>query len=136
MRKYPCREGILVLVVGSSGVGKDTLLKCAREELDGDDRFKFVRRVITRPASGGEDNEFATEAAFRQRVEKGGFTLHWQAHGLFYGLPAIVDDWLRIGSALLHKMRIWDSLKESRRVIGLDAEAPEAAIPHDELERV
>jgi len=41
---------MLVLVVGPSGAGKDSLLKAAREEFRGDPRIGFARRVITRPA--------------------------------------------------------------------------------------
>jgi len=76
---------MLVLVVGPSGAGKDTLLNAARRALASDGRFRFVRRVITRPADpGGEDHEPITEAAFAQRD----FALQWQAHGLHYGIPA------------------------------------------------
>jgi ribose 1,5-bisphosphokinase len=76
---------MLVLVVGPSGAGKDTLLEAAQQALADDPRFRFVRRVITRPAeAGGEAHEAVTETEFATRD----FALQWQAHGLRYGIPA------------------------------------------------
>jgi ribose 1,5-bisphosphokinase len=78
---------MLVLVVGPSGAGKDTLLLGAKAALAGNPRYRFVRRVITRPAdAGAEDHEAVTETAFATRD----FALQWQAHGLRYGIPAAI----------------------------------------------
>jgi ribose 1,5-bisphosphokinase len=84
---------MLVLVVGPSGAGKDTVLGLVKQAVAGDSRFRFVRRVITRPAdAGGEEHEAVSEAAFAQRR----FALQWQAHGLSYGIPLdVVDDLAR-----------------------------------------
>ena len=84
--------GHLMLVVGPSGSGKDTLLAAAALSLRNDPRFRFVRRVITR-APGIEGNEAIGEAAFAAREAAGDFALSWGAHGLRYGIPAdIVSD--------------------------------------------
>jgi ribose 1,5-bisphosphokinase len=89
---------MLVLVVGPSGAGKDTLLDAARQTLAGDQRFRFVRRVITRPAdAGGEAHEPVTEAEFATRD----FALAWQAHGLHYGITADITTDLDAGRVVV-----------------------------------
>lgn len=93
---------MLILVVGPSGAGKDSLLNGARVALAADPRFRFVRRVITRPAdAGGEAHEPATEAKFLTRRAAGGFALDWQAHGLRYGIPADITADLAAGRAVI-----------------------------------
>jgi ribose 1,5-bisphosphokinase len=76
---------MIFAIVGPSGAGKDSLIAGAMaRRLD----LRLVRRVITRPAeAGGEDFEAVSEAAFRARLKTGAFALHWQAHGLHYGIP-------------------------------------------------
>lgn len=91
----------LVLIVGPSGAGKDTLIDYAKGRLQHESRIHFVRRVITRPASVGEDHEPVSAAVFDQYVEGGAFALHWEAHGLQYGLPGIVDHWLAQGHVVV-----------------------------------
>jgi phosphonate metabolism protein PhnN/1,5-bisphosphokinase (PRPP-forming) len=77
---------MLVLVVGPSGAGKDSLLKAAREVFRDDARIHFARRVITRPPDpDGEDHEASTLEDFDARD----FALSWSAHGLRYGIPAV-----------------------------------------------
>lgn len=57
-----------------------------------DPRFVLARRVITRPGdAGGEDFEGVDDADFDRRAQRGDFALHWEAHGLRYGIPAHVD---------------------------------------------
>jgi ribose 1,5-bisphosphokinase len=89
---------MLVLVVGPSGAGKDTLLDAARQALADDPRFRFVRRVITRPAQAvGEAHEPVTDAEFATRE----FALSWQAHGLRYGIPADIAADLQAGRVVV-----------------------------------
>ena len=79
--------GVLFLVVGPSGVGKDTLIDAARATLASDRCIHFARRVVTRPrAAGGEDFEAMGEADFRASERDGAFAVTWRAHGLAYGI--------------------------------------------------
>lgn len=76
---------MIFAVVGPSGAGKDTLIEGALKERPD---LRLIRRVITRPTwAGGEDFEGVTEVDFATRVQNGDFALHWQAHGLHYGIP-------------------------------------------------
>lgn len=77
--------GRVFFVVGPSGAGKDTLLAGA---IAADPRLHLARRVITRPSSaGGEPFEGVDEAEFERRLGRGDFAVHWEAHGLRYGVP-------------------------------------------------
>ncbi|KUL92977.1 hypothetical protein DK26_26320 [Bosea sp. WAO] len=85
----PVATGVLVLVVGPSGAGKDALMEGARGALADDQGFRFARRLITRPAlAGAEDHDSCDEAAFAAARARGELALSWAAHGLHYGIPA------------------------------------------------
>jgi len=90
--------GTIVFVVGPSGAGKDSLLRFAANRLSGEPRFAFPRRVITRePTDQTESHDILTFEEFDVAVRQGRFALHWEAHGLRYGIPASIDDDLAAG---------------------------------------
>jgi ribose 1,5-bisphosphokinase len=85
-------SGTLVLVVGPSGSGKDTLIAGARVALKGDAHFVFPRRAITRPhVMGAEDSETMAPGAFAAAMAAGAFALAWRAHGFSYGIPISIE---------------------------------------------
>jgi len=90
--------GTFFLIVGASGVGKDTLLDGAKRLLAEDRRFVFARRAITRPAeAGGEDHICTSPEEFVRRRSAGDFFIHWSAHGFDYGLPMTLAHELACG---------------------------------------
>jgi ribose 1,5-bisphosphokinase len=93
--------GRLVLVVGPSGAGKDTLLGLARAACADETGIVFARRVVTRAASAFEDNEQVSADAFRTALQRGEFARHWEAHGHYYGLPRAIDDNIRAGHTVV-----------------------------------
>ena len=93
--------GRLILVVGPSGAGKDTLLDLAKAGCTDDSNIVFSRRVITREASASEDNAQVSPDAFREALARGEYAMHWEAHGHCYALPRAIDDELRAGRTVI-----------------------------------
>ncbi|NLS01837.1 phosphonate metabolism protein/1,5-bisphosphokinase (PRPP-forming) PhnN [Rhizobium sp. P32RR-XVIII] len=114
-------HGIMVVVVGPSGAGKDTLMALAAKHFSGRAEVHFVRRVITRDGgAGGEDHLSVSDAGFASMEQSGSFAVWWEAHGLKYGIPAEVSVALGKGhlviangsrSALHHFKAVFPRLK-------------------------
>jgi ribose 1,5-bisphosphokinase len=93
--------GRIVVIVGPSGAGKDTLIRRARAVLADRSHIIFPQRVVTRPSDDAEDNVALTTAAFNQLLATGGFAVSWQAHGLHYGYPIDIDADVRRGACVV-----------------------------------
>lgn len=96
------QTGQLVVVVGPSGAGKDSLLKSAQTHFKSNPRIDFVRRVITRecdPAT--EIHDSVTEDQFKQQQAQGLFSVWWQANDLYYGLPSSVHTQIENGCVMI-----------------------------------
>lgn len=109
-------QGRLIGVVGPSGVGKDSVMESIATACP---EVVLARRVITRPAnSGGEDFDGVSEDEFEARVQAGAFALHWQAHGLRYGVPSGVDGMLERGQTVLTNLSRGTLLEAQARFSG------------------
>ena len=96
------RRGRLILVVGPSGAGKDSLIAWCRARFAGNAAIVFPRRIITRAAAdSSEDHDIISESEYRQQAGLGGFALHWRAHGLGYGIPASIAEDLTAGRSVV-----------------------------------
>ncbi len=81
-------HGVLALVVGPSGAGKDSIIEGARSAFGADPRFSFPLRVVTRQACDAEAHGVMTPEEFEDAQMNGYFALSWSAHGLNYGIVA------------------------------------------------
>lgn len=87
----PRGPGRLVLVVGPSAAGKDTLLRHASAALRHESSIVFSRRIVTRPSSAAEEHDSMLPDEFLAAARAGAFALTWSAHGLRYGVPVAID---------------------------------------------
>lgn len=88
----------LFYVIGASGAGKDSLMNYCRDKINGTLPIIFAHRYITRPASTGNENHISlTVEEFQLRLKHGLFALHWESHGLHYGIGIEINTWLQQG---------------------------------------
>jgi len=80
----------IILIVGASGVGKDTILRTIEDKINAN----FVKRYITRVPDSNESNFYLDIDAFKTLKEKEYFISSWEAHGNFY---AIARDHIKDG---------------------------------------
>lgn len=78
--------GAIVLIVGPSGAGKDSVIAFARSELADDPSVVFARRLITRRDDGIEEHEPCSDEDFAAAEAAGDLALSWRAHGIAYGI--------------------------------------------------
>ena len=94
--------GTLILVVGNSGSGKDSIINGASEEYPLDlKKVYIVKRYITRPPSENEDNYFISTEEFNEMSKLGKFALQWHIYGLNYGVPIEIEKWLKKGHPVI-----------------------------------
>ncbi|MDT8281578.1 MAG: phosphonate metabolism protein/1,5-bisphosphokinase (PRPP-forming) PhnN [Gammaproteobacteria bacterium] len=92
----------LVIVIGPSGSGKDTLIAGARKVLANDPAFYFTSREITRPSSNsGEQHIAVSEEEFLRRRDAGNYAISWHAHETWYGINRTLEGHLAEGKMVV-----------------------------------
>lgn len=74
----------IILIVGASGVGKDTLLRNIKDKV----KANFVKRYITRKPDKNESNYYLDKEAFEFLDGENYFISKWKAHENNYGIAA------------------------------------------------
>jgi len=72
----------IVLIVGASGVGKDTLLIAIKDKIE----INFIKRYITREPDENEHNYYIDNEAFDRLKEDDFFVSTWEAHTNKYAI--------------------------------------------------
>src|SRR5487761_372165 len=83
------KRGLLIVISGPSGVGKDTLIKSLLEH---DPNLRYSVSCTTRSPRPNEvdgvDYSFVTREQFQQLIERGAFLEHATYNGNLYGTLA------------------------------------------------
>lgn len=105
-------SGHLIVFVGSSGSGKDTLMVKARDFLDLN--CHIVQRWITRENDETEGFRSTTVEEFKEAIKENIFALYWEIYGNYYGVPkSEINPFLENGIVLLNLSRsLLPKLKE------------------------
>ncbi len=100
-------SGRLLYLMGPSGSGKDSLLHHARglaQESTHKRPLHIAQRHITRKVSENAKDEQhipLSQEEFLQSLKGGDFVMHWQSHGLYYGIHKNIDALLNDGAVVI-----------------------------------
>ena len=97
--------GVLVYVMGPSGAGKDTLIAQAKDMPAGSLETRplhIARRRITRPSGDSTENHHVmADSEFARACQMGEFVMHWESHGLCYGISREIEGWLAADAVVI-----------------------------------
>lgn len=116
--KYIKKEGLLLVVSGPSGVGKDAVLAELMQTYPG--VYICVTTTTRAPRDGevdGVDYTFVPVEEFRRRVEADDFLEYAEVHGNMYGTPrSWVEDRLSRGDDIILKIDVQGGLAVKQRM--------------------
>lgn len=102
------KNGLLVILSGPSGSGKDTILsELARRESDVRISVSLTTRKSREWEDDGKNYYFVDEEFFMRKLESGQILEHAQYGNNYYGTPkAPVDQWLEEGKTVVLKIEV------------------------------
>lgn len=124
-----CSRRLLVFV-GASGAGKDTVLHAWLATRSAGERPYLARRVITRPdVDKTERHEAADPAQWQALRASGALAFDWSAHGVHYGVrwtelePLRLGRWVAMNGSRAYLPHLHRSAPLAT-VVQIDASAP------------
>ncbi len=100
-------SGHLLYLMGPSGSGKDSLLQHVKGRMCQSMHKRplhIAQRHITRKASScahDEQHVPLSQEDFLQALAAGDFVMHWQSHGLYYGIHKNIQSLLDVGAVVI-----------------------------------
>ncbi|WP_428938161.1 guanylate kinase [Fontivita pretiosa] len=112
MSGYSPQRGLLIVLVGPSGVGKSTISRRLAERM----HLKYIASATTRPRSEKDDQgktyEYLDEATFFRRLEAGEFLEYASVWDHYYGTPKHPTlDYLANGEDVLLEIDVQGALQ-------------------------
>ena len=106
MRKN--KQGLLIVLSGPSGSGKDTVLGELTESVDDLEISISLTTRAKRPWEyDGTHYYFVSRAYFEEKLAAGEILEHTQYNGNYYGTPrASIDEWLSRGKTVILKIEV------------------------------
>ncbi len=98
------REGILFILIGPSGAGKNTLMKRVQEQLGSLSQLPTATTRAMRPGEQeGREHHFVSHEQFQELIDSGALIEYQPVHmGELYGTPRrTVEDAIRAGQDLI-----------------------------------
>jgi guanylate kinase len=107
------KRGLLVVLFGPSGAGKDVLLREALPNIPGLNRCISATTRPPRPGElPGKDHLYVSEERFTRMIESGDFLEHTRYVGHGYGTPkAWVEDMLASGRDVVLRVEVQGALQ-------------------------
>ncbi|MBS7359183.1 MAG: guanylate kinase [Oscillospiraceae bacterium] len=100
-------KGVLVVLSGPSGCGKDTVLKMLKEKVDFQKTVSATTRKMRDYETDGVDYYFITEEDFLKKIDDGYFVEYTYYNNNYYGTPKCeVESRIEKGGIILLKIEV------------------------------